>query len=171
VATTLEIIEGPDAGRTVEVSSELIIGRDPAADLMLHDSQVSRRHARISLDAGGLIVEDLGSSNGTFLNGTEIYARTRFDPGDELLVGTTVFQLPAEHAREVSGVLPVPPALAKPAGRPDFVERLVDQPAAPGRSPELESLLDRRVRAQAKLAPLALLALVALIVVIFIATK
>ena len=171
MTTPLEIIEGPDAGRLVEVSSELIIGRDPGADVTLHDSQVSRRHARISLDAGGLIVEDLGSSNGTFLNGTEIYARTRFDPGDELLIGTTVLQLPAEHAREVSGVLPVPPGLAKPAGRPDFVERLVDQPAAAGPSRELESLLDRRVRAQAKLAPLALLAIVALIVVIFIATK
>ncbi len=171
MATKLEIIEGPDAGRVVDVSSDLIIGRDAAADLTLHDSQVSRRHARISVDAGGLIAEDLGSSNGTFLNGTEIYARTRFDPGDELLVGTTVIQLPAERSRQVSGVLPVPPALAKPAGRPDFVERLVDQSAFPAQSPELESLLDRRVRAQAKLAPLALLALVALIVVIFIATK
>ena len=171
MATTLEIIEGPDAGRTVDVSSDLIIGRDPGADLMLHDSQVSRRHARISLDGGGLIAEDLGSSNGTFLNGTEIYARTRFDPGDELLIGTTVLQLPADRARQVSGVLPVPPALAKPAGRPDFVERLVDQPAPASRSPELESLLARRVRAQAKLAPIALLALVALIVVIFLATK
>ena len=69
-------------------------------------------------------------------------------------------------------MIPVPTALAVPEERPDFVERLVEPPAPPRSGNQaLESLVDRRVKAQARLAPLALLALVALIVLAFLATK
>jgi S-DNA-T family DNA segregation ATPase FtsK/SpoIIIE len=175
MAPVLEVIEGPDAGRVAELGSGLVIGRDAGADLTLDDTQVSRRHAHVSTVSGGFVIEDLGSSNGTFVNGTELSGRTRLYPGDQLVLGTTVIQLLNERAAPAnSGVLPVPPGLAKPAGRPDFTERLVDSaqppPAATG-TKTLDSLVDRRVRAQARLAPLALLALAALVVVIFIVAK
>jgi len=177
----LEVIEGPDAGKTIELRSGLVIGRDADADVTLHDQQVSRRHLRVSAEGGTYIVEDLGSSNGTFLNGMEVYGRIRLDPNDELLLGTTVLQVRSDSVGpQASGVLPVPPALAVPPGRPDFVERLVDNAppaqveesdAEPPQPRALESLVDRRVKAQARLAPLALLALVVLVVVVALATK
>jgi pSer/pThr/pTyr-binding forkhead associated (FHA) protein len=177
MAPTLEVIEGPDAGRTVTLRHLLVIGREADADLTLSDNQVSRHHARLSDVGDGYAVEDLGSSNGTFINGTEIYGLTRFDPGDELLIGGSVIHMAQEQAGPaLSAVRPVPPALAAAEGRPDFVERLVDRPgpAAGGggaNPPALESLVDRRVKAQARLAPLGLLALVVLVVIVFLATK
>ena len=93
MVSVLEVIEGPDAGRVIELGSDVVIGRDAAADVTLGDSKVSRRHARVSPFHTGFTIEDLGSTNGTFLNGTELYGRVRLDPNDQVLLGTTVLQL------------------------------------------------------------------------------
>ncbi len=70
---TLEIVEGPGAGRQVALDHELIIGRAPDVDMVLEDSQVSRRHAKVSpAPDGSAVVEDLGSANGTFINQNEL---------------------------------------------------------------------------------------------------
>lgn len=64
-----------------------VIGRDPACDLCLDDGMASRQHARLNITAAGLEVDDLGSKNGTFVNGRRVEARHRFVPGDWLRVG------------------------------------------------------------------------------------
>jgi hypothetical protein len=69
----------PD-GRTEERPLELpvsMIGRSPAATITVEDITVSRRHARVSLEGGALFIEDLGSSNGTFLAGQRLAPETR----------------------------------------------------------------------------------------------
>jgi pSer/pThr/pTyr-binding forkhead associated (FHA) protein len=174
VGPLLEIVEGPDAGARARLSASFVIGRDPGLELTLTDAQVSRRHARLTIDRDRILVEDLNSSNGTFVNGNPVQARTRLKVGDELVLGASVLHvLGSDGAATVtSAVRPVPPALAIPEGRPDFVERLVDDapPPAPP-NPALESLVDARVRAQARLAPLAVLALTVLVIVVFLATK
>ncbi len=172
-ALTLEIVEGPDAGMTATLAGVLVIGRDPSAGLRLRDEQASRRHARISAQPGGAIVEDLGSSNGTFLNDDEVHVPTNVAAGDQLLVGVSVIELrdAAQIAARPSAVLRPPPALAVAERRPSFVDppRELDKP--PSVVPELDRLVDRRTKAQAALAPFALLLLVVLVVAIYLGTQ
>jgi len=69
---------------------EIIIGRDPAADLQIPSAAVSRRHARLILEKNGYILEDLGSSNGTFLNGKRLVERCSLNSGDQIRLGQAV---------------------------------------------------------------------------------
>jgi hypothetical protein len=65
---------------------ELRIGRSSSCDLMLSDPTVSRRHARLIHRGGKWVLQDLGSTNGTALNGRKV-GRCELRPGDELLLG------------------------------------------------------------------------------------
>jgi len=114
VALTLEILEGPEAGRSVALRGTLEIGRDPSSDLMLADKLVSRRHARISETTDGVVIEDLGSSNGTLVNDDEIAGPTYVAAGDTLLIGSSVIRLSAE----VPVVEPPPPEEVPPPEAP-----------------------------------------------------
>jgi predicted component of type VI protein secretion system len=120
----LHCTDGPVAGQRVEVTSALVVGRQ-AADLVVDDPQVSRRHAALRPAGGDLEVEDLGSLNGTWVNGSRINRPTRLAPGDRLRVGDTTF--------EVEGP-PVPAAAAAPAVPAPATEAArapVPAPAAP----------------------------------------
>ncbi|HEY4562893.1 MAG TPA: FHA domain-containing protein, partial [Thermoanaerobaculia bacterium] len=89
--SALVIHEGPGAGSEHPVDGELILGREQgSADLVIDDPGVSRRHARVLSDAGGVIVEDLGSSNGTYVNGQRISGPVELGAGDEVQVGATI---------------------------------------------------------------------------------
>ncbi|MEO0254715.1 MAG: GGDEF domain-containing protein [candidate division WOR-3 bacterium] len=66
--------------------NEILIGRNPENDLVLDDSLVSRKHCKIFLKEDSIFIEDLGSTNGTFLNGQRI-KRERLKIGDEIGVG------------------------------------------------------------------------------------
>ncbi len=88
----LLLLSGPAAGLRREVTSEVILGRSPSCDIPLEDSKVSRRHARITLTDGAYFLEDLGSTNGTFINrGKRLMPGTRqpLSDGDEIIVGKT----------------------------------------------------------------------------------
>ncbi len=172
---TLEIVEGPGAGRQIRVASAFVMGRDASADVVIEDDRASRRHARILPDAGGVIVEDLGSSNGTFVNHLEVHGQARLDPGDELLIGVTVMQLRSagQVAAQPSVVRTIPPGLAAAERRPNFVDAVsTSKDAAAGSGvPELDRLVDARTKHKARLAPIAVLALVVLVVLVFLATR
>jgi len=128
---SLEIVEGTNAGRRVAVVSPLTVGRAADADLVLADELVSRRHARVSQRGAGAVVEDLGSRNGTFVNGNQIHGPTRLVPGDQLQVGVTLVELRSatQIAERPSAVQPVPPPLAVPERTPDYL------PAGSGADP------------------------------------
>jgi S-DNA-T family DNA segregation ATPase FtsK/SpoIIIE len=89
----LFVVEGPDAGRSFALGPSSVIGRDPTASVSLSDEEVSRRHAIISVDQGRATVEDLGSSNGTLVDGEAISQETELQPGRRLRVGKTVMEL------------------------------------------------------------------------------
>ena len=166
----LEIVEGPGAGTQFDVSEPVVIGRDESADLVIEDSQASRRHARIEPNAHGAIVEDLQSTNGTFINDNELHGRGELGPNDELLIGVTVMQVrtPSDVHRQPSAVRTVP-AFAAPESRPTFTEPVAGaSPPTSSAVPELERLRDARVKTQASLAPLAIFVLAALAVVIYL---
>ena len=90
----LEIVEGPGAGRQVPVDGAVDVGREPTLSLHLdEDKQVSRRHARFSLQGSEVVVEDLGSTNGTYVNDQPISTPRTLRPGDKVRVGLTVLEL------------------------------------------------------------------------------
>ncbi len=83
----LLVVEGPSPGKRIFMEKpELLIGRDAECDLVIPDRQVSRQHARISLQGDGYILEDLGSKNGTFINGRELVEPYALQDGDEIQV-------------------------------------------------------------------------------------
>jgi pSer/pThr/pTyr-binding forkhead associated (FHA) protein len=78
--------EGVLAGKRVPVSGELTLGRENA-DVLLEDDLVSRRHALVRHTGAGLEIVDLGSSNGTFVNGARIQAPQALHDGDAIRLG------------------------------------------------------------------------------------
>jgi predicted component of type VI protein secretion system len=114
--------EGPLAGRRVEVDAELVVGREDAG-LTIDDAEISRRHAVIRPGDGGIEIEDLGSTNGTYVNGVRIERATRLAGGDTVKLGMSVLQVEsARAAATVAAAVPAPPVVpaqppaAAPAG-------------------------------------------------------
>jgi predicted component of type VI protein secretion system len=90
----LEIVEGAGAGKQLPLAAVVDIGREQSLQLPLaEDTQVSRRHARILAQNGTAVVEDLGSTNGTYVNEQPIHAPRTINPGDKIRVGLTVIEL------------------------------------------------------------------------------
>ncbi len=89
----LEIVEGPGAGERLALDDAVELGRDPGLPHPLEDVKVSRHHARIRPVGGAAEVEDLGSTNGTFLNDQPLQIPTSIGPGDRIRVGLTVLEL------------------------------------------------------------------------------
>jgi pSer/pThr/pTyr-binding forkhead associated (FHA) protein len=87
----LEVISGVSPGSTLVVEDELVIGRHATGPGRLsEDEEISRQHARISREAAGnYAIEDLGSSNGTFVNGLRIQSPRVLDIGDSIETGAT----------------------------------------------------------------------------------
>jgi pSer/pThr/pTyr-binding forkhead associated (FHA) protein len=106
----LEIVEGDEAGRQTPLDGSIEIGRDASTNLALDDEQASRRHARVSAQGDLAIVEDLGSTNGTYVNGQPIEGPRAVRPGDKIRVGLTVIELRTAQdvQRQPSAVQPVP---------------------------------------------------------------
>ncbi|MEA2476578.1 MAG: hypothetical protein QOC87_777 [Actinomycetota bacterium] len=96
----LSIASGPLAGRTIDVTSDMSVGREQA-DLLLHDEEVSRAHAQISPKAAGLEIRDLGSLNGTWVNGNRIQAPTMLGAGDVVTIGASTIRVlsPSQEPR------------------------------------------------------------------------
>ncbi len=85
---SLVVLAGPRVGTLVRIEGrEVVIGRSLRAELCLDDDGVSRHHARIRASEGALWVEDLGSRNGTFVNGVRVVGTTKLEDGDKLHVG------------------------------------------------------------------------------------
>lgn len=80
-------VEGPSPGKRFFLEqTELTIGRDESCDLVIPERQVSRQHARIRHESGRHILEDLGSKNGTFVNGSEVVEPHPLQDGDEIQI-------------------------------------------------------------------------------------
>ncbi|MDH3726785.1 MAG: DUF4388 domain-containing protein [Myxococcales bacterium] len=73
---------------------EIVIGRSSELDMVLVEDMVSRRHAKIFVEAGDIFLEDLGSTNGSFVNGEKV-TRTKLAEGDRILIGTSIIKVVA----------------------------------------------------------------------------
>ena len=99
----LVIAGGPDAGRRFALAAgEHVVGRGPGADLTLPDRSMSRRHLVLRVGTSGVTVADLGSSNGTYLEGARMDDERAFAPGQALEAGRTLLGIEPARAGERS---------------------------------------------------------------------
>jgi serine phosphatase RsbU (regulator of sigma subunit)/pSer/pThr/pTyr-binding forkhead associated (FHA) protein len=149
---TLITLQGPDAGRKFTLSeSTAILGRQMDCTICLDAKAVSRQHAQIVLDGGSYFVEDLGSSNGTFVNGSRITGRVPLGENDTLQIGPYLFSLrpppPPENQEdmvireEVSAVLSNQSLYRQDPGQK--LQAILEISQNLSRTLELEPLLDK----------------------------
>jgi pSer/pThr/pTyr-binding forkhead associated (FHA) protein len=90
----LEFIEPLERkGERVDVETGVTIGRSGECDLILQDTYLSSRHARVANDEGDLSIEDLGSTNGTYVNQELLKGRVHLERGDVVQVGGVLFEV------------------------------------------------------------------------------
>lgn len=94
IATRLVITSGPKEGLEIELPSEqLAIGRSSESGLVIRDDYTSTHHARLLLWKEGWVIQDLDSTNGTFLDGTRVTLPTLVPLNTPVTIGTTTFEL------------------------------------------------------------------------------
>jgi pSer/pThr/pTyr-binding forkhead associated (FHA) protein len=88
------VIEGDShRGATFDLGDELVLGRGPKCQVVLDDSYVSQMHARLFAKGDVYMVEDLGSTNGTYLNRRKVTTPTELRRGDQVKIGKTVLEM------------------------------------------------------------------------------
>src|ERR1700749_1089564 len=97
----LRFISGKYQGGEFPIVNDkpIIVGRSSDLDMVLVEDMVSRKHARITMQQDQIWIEDLGSTNGTFVNGEKI-KRARLKEGDRGLIGTSILKVISGDARE-----------------------------------------------------------------------
>lgn len=130
-AARFEVVAGKAQGMSIVLEDELLIGRHAEGPGRLaDDEEISRSHARFTYDAGGFCaVEDLGSTNGTFVNGLRISVPQTLSEGDAIELGATTLVL-----REVprADSEPEEPEAAPPVAQATVSPGIVAAPSAPG---------------------------------------
>lgn len=92
--THLAVIEGGMRGTTLPLNETgVVLGRNPEATLVLSDDFASGRHARIYAESDGWYIDDLGSTNGTFIGNERIGEHVRVDAGTRIRIGQTILEL------------------------------------------------------------------------------
>jgi predicted component of type VI protein secretion system len=115
---------GPNHGTTYDLTKEVtLVGRDVSNEIILGDAEISRQHSRLTRTPGGYVLEDLGSTNGTFVNGERLMAPRVLNPGDLVALGENVSltfdaATPEAAATVASTVAQSEGAVAVPAAAP-----------------------------------------------------
>jgi hypothetical protein len=109
----------PDS-REIPIDTEITIGREAPAGVVLDDPMVSRAHAAVWQDGSAAYIRDLGSSNGTYVRGKRISGQVRLAPGSAIRLGNSRLTLLAREAKAAEGVKAgisaPPPASPAPSG-------------------------------------------------------
>jgi pSer/pThr/pTyr-binding forkhead associated (FHA) protein len=134
----LTMQSGPNPGKVFSLEGDdLTLGREAGNQIIINDAEISRRHARLYLQGGKYVIEDLGSTNGTFINGGRITGPHVLRPGEVISFGeqiSVVFESVADpNATLMSAAKPVaapPPRYAPPpAPAPAYASRAPESPA------------------------------------------
>jgi len=136
---------GPNPGKIFElVQEELTIGRDIGNRIVINDPEVSRKHARLTMQSGGYVIEDLGSTNGTFVNNQRLIGPHMLRPGETVLLGEKIsleyeilgFDPNATVVGRASPqTTPTPSRETYRVETPDFGYPPVSPPVEPGQQP------------------------------------
>jgi predicted component of type VI protein secretion system len=139
---------GPNPGTVFELTKEVsLIGRDVTNDVVVGDAEVSRQHSRLTRTPGGYVLEDLGSTNGTFVNGERLVAPRVMNPGDLVALGETVSLTFDATSPEAAATVAQPAATAEPAKKAPGAgaqPAAQAQPAAPPISAEEASQPEKK---------------------------
>ena len=84
---------GTEVSRHILAPGEYVLGREPGVDVFVDAPLVSRKHARLTIDYSELFIADLGSSNGTFLNGQPVTENARVFPSQKISIGEATIEL------------------------------------------------------------------------------
>ena len=89
------VVRAPNEAKphSVPIAASMVVGRGPECELQIDDTYASQQHARLFGKNGAWYVEDLGSTNGTFVNEQKLAAPAMVQAGDKIRVGTTVLEL------------------------------------------------------------------------------
>lgn len=130
----LKAMSGAISGKMFLIDGTTVLGRDPGCDIIITGPHVSRRHAEISIRSGQLWMKDLGSSNGSFLNGKRS-EESMLKHGDEVKFDAVIFKVvgPSEPVDSVdeADMTQFRPAIALKPAAPAPVPAPVAKPAAP----------------------------------------
>lgn len=102
----LLVVSGPAQGQRVLLDHAFLLGRDTGSKIALNDERVSRHHAMVEIQDGIALMKDLGSKNGTFLNGVELKQPRPLQPNDRVRIGKTlmaVVQMEDPEPLEIPG--------------------------------------------------------------------
>src|SRR4051794_3399565 len=102
----LIVVDGPNAGTEFDIAGSAVIGRDPSSGIVLDDAEASRRHASVSAAGDTITVEDLGSTNGTYVAGERIQGSRQVGSGDRIRIGTPVMEVRVAAAATALGATP-----------------------------------------------------------------
>ncbi|MEP7294282.1 MAG: FHA domain-containing protein [Chloroflexota bacterium] len=112
---------GPQPNQSYELNKDIVtLGRDITNDIVINDPEVSRHHLRMTRGAGGFTMEDLGSTNGTFVNGQRLTGARPLRPGDMIGLGETVtlaYEMTAGATSQEPGVEAPGGTMVSPAQR------------------------------------------------------
>lgn len=115
----LRILSGEGKPDVLPLKGVVYLGREKSCDLQLAHKDASRRHARIYLDGQRYRIEDLGSKNGTFVNGIRISEPTGLQGGDEIMIGNLCLRFETGERPPAFRRRPVPVSSA--AGWPSAI--------------------------------------------------
>jgi predicted component of type VI protein secretion system len=138
---------GPNAGKAYPLEgAELTVGRDPSNPVSINDGEISRRHAKLSWKGASYVLEDLGSTNGSFVNGTRLSAPLALKPGDAVSFGENIvliyeatFDANATmvgSAKVAKTAAPVQQAAPAPAPAPAYSGQVPASPAPAAAAPK-----------------------------------
>jgi class 3 adenylate cyclase/tetratricopeptide (TPR) repeat protein len=155
-AALVAILDGAEGGRRIRIAGRLSVGRGDDAGVVVDDPEISRAHAVFAATPLGLEIQDLGSLNGTWVNGERITSPTLLAPGDAVKIGTTRIEvLSAGRGRASAEQASPTPVEAKDELRPVsvlFADVVGSTPLAERLAPEdyialIGGCIDRMCRA------------------------
>lgn len=118
-AATLVVRQGSQAGMSFPITgNQMLIGREEGLDIILQDPEASRRHSRVSWQANQYVIEDMGSTNGTFVNGVQITTPQILNPGDSIGIGQTALVFQVSDAQPSAYSYQAPPPQEVPVHPP-----------------------------------------------------
>lgn len=124
----LIVRRGPQPNQVYELTKDIgTLGRDITNDITINDPEVSRHHCRFTRGGGGYTIEDLGSTNGTFVNGQRLTGARPLSSGDIVGLGETVIL-----AYEATSMAPVGGGYAEPPAQATMVGPSASPPQAGG---------------------------------------
>jgi ABC-type multidrug transport system ATPase subunit len=94
---TMQKVSGRSLNSWLQIKSEVLIGRSKECDIIIDDLSVSRKHTRVFKTGNTVYVQDLRSTNGTFINGKRIYGKEIFRAEDSLIIGLNIFRLDSDQ--------------------------------------------------------------------------